>query len=166
MSIYSSCNFGKYLVVLSVFLLFAGPLKAAETGVRKYDVPSGPLSTALAEFAAQAEILLSADAELTRGKTSAGLKGDYDTKEGLGLLLSGTGLNFAFTDADTVILSESARPLQLKPIRVEGEKIGRTIAETASSTVVIDGQTAGQPLYQNIKSVIRPVPNVLFGRRD
>ncbi len=161
MSIYSSCNFGKYLVVLSVFLLFAGPLKAAETEVRKYDVPSGPLSTALAEFAAQAEILLSADAELTRGKTSAGLKGDYDTKEGLGLLLSGTGLNFAFTDADTVILSESARPLQLKPIRVEGEKIGRTIAETASSTVVIDGQTAGQPLYQNIKSVIRPVPNVL-----
>ena len=146
---------------MSVLCLFAGPPAGAQTAVRQYDVSAGPLSTALTEFAAQAGIMLSADAELTRGKTSGGLRGNYDARAGLARLLAGTGLNFAFSDADTVLLSAQSRPLPLQPIRVAGEKIGRTIAETASSVAVIDGEGAGRPRHRNIKSVIRPVPNVL-----
>ena len=161
MSIHARNLVKESLAVLSVLCLFAGPPAGAQTAVRQYNVSAGPLSTALTEFAAQAGIMLSADAELTRGKTSGGLRGNYDTRAGLALLLAGTGLNFAFSDADTVLLSAPSRPLPLQPIRVAGEKIGRTIAETASSVAVIDGEGAGRPRHRNVKSAIRPVPNVL-----
>lgn len=161
MSIHPRNTFKECLAVLSVLCLFAGSPAGAETAVRQYNVSAGPLSTALTEFAAQAGIMLSADAELTRGKTSGGLRGNYDARAGLALLLAGTGLNFAFSDAGTVLLSGDSRPLPLQTIRVAGEKIGRTIAETASSVAVIDGEGAGRPRHRNIKSVIRPVPNVL-----
>ena len=161
MSIHARSLVKECLAVLSVLCLFAGPPAGAETAVRQYNVSAGPLSTALTEFAAQAGIMLSADAELTRGKTSGGLRGNYEARAGLALLLAGTGLNFAFSDADTVLLSADSRPLPLQLIRVAGEKIGRTIAETASSVAVIGGGTAGRPRHRNIKSAIRPVPNVL-----
>lgn len=161
MSIHARNLVKECLAVLSVLCLFVGPPAGAQTAVRQYDVSAGPLSTALTEFASQAGIMLSADAELTRGKTSGGLRGNYDARAGLARLLAGTGLNFAFSDADTVLLSAQSRPLPLQLIRVAGEKIGRTIAETASSVAVIDGEGAGRPRHRNIKSVIRPVPNVL-----
>jgi iron complex outermembrane receptor protein len=64
----------------------------AQTGERSYDIPAGPLSAALARFAAQAGVALSADARLTEGKTTRGLKGRYGVQAGLDALLSGSGL--------------------------------------------------------------------------
>jgi iron complex outermembrane receptor protein len=64
----------------------------AQTGERSYDIPAGPLSAALARFAAEAGVALSADARLTEGKTTRGLKGRYGVQAGLDALLSGSGL--------------------------------------------------------------------------
>ncbi|HVY06769.1 MAG TPA: TonB-dependent receptor [Burkholderiales bacterium] len=64
----------------------------AQSTARNYDIPAGALSSALVRFAAEAGILLSADAKLTEGKTSARLNGRYDVKEGLEKLLEGSGL--------------------------------------------------------------------------
>lgn len=59
---------------------------------RTYDIPAGPLSSALSRFAAETGILLSTDARLTDGKSSPGIKGKFGVEAGLGGLLKGTGL--------------------------------------------------------------------------
>lgn len=64
----------------------------AQPAERTYDIPSGSLSGALARFAAEAGVLLSADARLTEGKSTAGLKGRYGVQDGLNALLRGSGL--------------------------------------------------------------------------
>ena len=87
MSIHPRNIFKECLAVLSVLFMFTGPPAGAQTTVRQYNVSAGPLSTALTEFAAQAGIMLSADAELTRGKTSGGLRGNYDARAGLAFIL-------------------------------------------------------------------------------
>jgi outer membrane receptor for ferric coprogen and ferric-rhodotorulic acid len=75
---------------------------------RNYDIPGGPLSGALARFAAEAGILLSADARLTEGKSTAGLRGRYAVQEGLNTLLNGTGL--AAIDGPTGYVLEMLPP--------------------------------------------------------
>lgn len=59
---------------------------------RDYAVAPGPLGTVLSQFAGQAGILLSADAAMTDGLSSAGARGSFTVKEGLAAVLSGSGL--------------------------------------------------------------------------
>ncbi|MGH8818951.1 MAG: STN domain-containing protein, partial [Achromobacter pestifer] len=64
----------------------------AADAARGFQVPPGPLGLALGRFAAQAGVVLSFDAQLTQGKQSPGLQGDYGVAAGLAAMLSGTGL--------------------------------------------------------------------------
>jgi Fe(3+) dicitrate transport protein len=56
------------------------------------DIPAGSLDKALNQYAAHSGITLSVDANLTRGKQSHGLHGDFGVESGLQQLLSGSGL--------------------------------------------------------------------------
>ena len=56
----------------------------------RFDIPAGTLSSALNRFAQQTNLYLTGSGELTRNKTSEGLKGDYTVSEGLQQLLSGS----------------------------------------------------------------------------
>ncbi|WP_313456444.1 TonB-dependent receptor [Achromobacter sp.] len=91
--------------MLALHLCMAGPVlgvlawpaqawaQPAEAGpVRSYDIPAGSLNAVLNRFAEEAGVLLSAPGNLTAGKTSAGLRGDYGVKAGLAALLAGKGL--------------------------------------------------------------------------
>lgn len=86
--------------VISGVLLGASPamssLALAEEGsVREpvvFDIPAGPLETALVRFGRSADILLSYPSQLTQGLSSPGLKGAYDAETGLVRLLAGTSL--------------------------------------------------------------------------
>lgn len=62
------------------------------TAKKTYNISAGSLSKALSQFAAEAGVLLSADATLAEGKTSHGLQGSYSVEEGFAALLSGSGL--------------------------------------------------------------------------
>lgn len=64
----------------------------AETALHEYHIPAGPLSQVLSQFAAEAGILLSADASLADGKSSPGLQGQFSVQSGLTALLKGSGL--------------------------------------------------------------------------
>ncbi|MDC6171254.1 STN domain-containing protein, partial [Paucibacter sp. XJ19-41] len=64
--------------------------QAAST--QHYELPAGPLAELLPRFASQSGLLISADAGLTQGRQSPGLRGDYSPREGLAALLAGTGL--------------------------------------------------------------------------
>ncbi len=70
-------------------------LQAAEpdSALHEYHIPAGPLSQVLSQFAAGAGILLSADASLADGKTSAGLNGRYSVESAFEILLAGSGLS-------------------------------------------------------------------------
>jgi outer membrane receptor for ferric coprogen and ferric-rhodotorulic acid len=59
---------------------------------KQFEVAPGALSTALAGFAADAGVSVSAPPELVRGINAAGLRGSFSVAEGLSRLLAGTGL--------------------------------------------------------------------------
>lgn len=74
-----------------------------------YNIPAGPLGTALSRFASESGILLSSDANLTAGKQTAGLRGEYTVEQALKQLLAGTGLQPRFSDTGAVTLERAAR---------------------------------------------------------
>jgi iron complex outermembrane recepter protein len=92
---------------------------------RSYHISSGSLSHALSQFAANAGILLSADAKLTDGKTSKGLDGEYTVEEGFQKLLSGTGLAHTYTDDKTVTLKVAESQSQVESILPAVKVIGK-----------------------------------------
>lgn len=92
------------LVALSAaFMMAAAPAHAAgdsaESAVRGYSIPPGPLGRTLSSFAAQSGIALSFDHRLTEGLNSAGLSGNHTTRQGFARLLDGSGLEL-FRQAD------------------------------------------------------------------
>jgi len=91
------------LLILALFGFSA--TSYAET--QYYDIPAGPLSSTLNKFAAEAGILLSADAQITQNRHSDGLRGDYTQESGLRELLKGSGIEFISDNNNYV----------LKPIR-------------------------------------------------
>jgi len=73
-----------------------------------YNIPAGPLGTALSRFASESGLLLSSDASLTAGKQTAGLQGEYTVEQTLKRLLAGTGLQPRFSDNGAVTLERAA----------------------------------------------------------
>lgn len=80
--------------VATVWSLALPSVQAAEAvAVRTYDIPAGPLDTALARFGQVSGALLSFDPSLTTGQRSPGVSGRHETAVALARLLSGTGLD-------------------------------------------------------------------------
>ncbi|MFJ3057432.1 TonB-dependent siderophore receptor [Herbaspirillum sp. NPDC087042] len=87
----------------------ATPGQANQAPKRAYVIAAGPLGQALRQFAADAGILLSADARLMEGKSSSGLNGSFSTEQGLERLLDGTGLVAARQgDGSFIVVSAGA----------------------------------------------------------
>jgi len=59
---------------------------------RTYDIPSGSMSAALGQYAKQSGINIDFDATELESITTAGVKGIYSAREGLAVLLRGSGL--------------------------------------------------------------------------
>lgn len=83
-----------------------GPSAHAQSApaVRSFDIPAGTLGSVLSHFAAAADITLSFDAEQTRGRESAGLRGAYTVQAGLAQLLAGSGLEAAHRGSGNYVL--------------------------------------------------------------
>jgi outer membrane receptor for ferric coprogen and ferric-rhodotorulic acid len=60
--------------------------------VRAFDIPAGPLETALDRYARSAGVNLTYDPELVKGLQSPGVSGSRTLAAALGMLLAGTGL--------------------------------------------------------------------------
>ncbi|WP_350283295.1 TonB-dependent receptor [Nitrosomonas sp.] len=81
---------------------------ASRSATAAYHIPAGPLGTALSRFACESGLLLSSDANLTAGKQTAGLRGEYTVEQALKQLLAGTGLQPRFSDNGAVTLERIA----------------------------------------------------------
>ncbi len=134
---------------LAVSLSAIAEGKTDTTTKRHYHISSGSLSHALTQFAGSAGILLSTDARLTDGKTSAGLDGEYTVEEGFKKLLAGSGLTYTLTGNNSVAIkvadSKSDAVLNLPTVKVTGKAVydsndpynpdyNRTNAFTATKT--------------------------------
>lgn len=62
--------------------------------VRRYDIPAGPISTALNSIADASGVRIVYDSRLTRSHRTGGLSGPHNLAEALSEVLSGTGLSF------------------------------------------------------------------------
>lgn len=88
---------------------------------RQYDIEGGRLDAVLNQFALAAGVDLSVSTDLTRGKTSPGLLGQYSVEQALRTLLAGSGLSYRFAGENRVTLlarQQGGNPLQLAPINV------------------------------------------------
>jgi len=68
------------------------PANSAVDARTAYSIPAGNLAATLQQAAATTQTLLTFTSDQTRGKTSAGLHGNYTRQEAFDLLLAGTGL--------------------------------------------------------------------------
>lgn len=102
---------------LLMLLLNSGPLYAQPTGSYSLHIPPQPLDSALKAFAASTNLFLSYEAELTAGRLSSGISGDYTPEEGLRALLSGTGLEHRFANDQTITLVHGLPALVPPPAR-------------------------------------------------
>ncbi|MBX3302873.1 MAG: TonB-dependent receptor [Nitrospira sp.] len=84
-----------------------------------FDISGQSLTSALNAFAETSGLQVSYPAEMTKGLSSSTVTGTYLPEEALGVLLSGTGLTYRFTNANTVTLVQrvpaSADPVPLQP---------------------------------------------------
>lgn len=109
------------LALASAAQAFAQTPPPAPAAQVRFDIPGGPLDSALTAFAGAARINLSFDPALARGRRTGGLQGSYSVDDGLARLLAGTPL-VARQDAPRVytlrLLPEETA--QLPAVRVEG----------------------------------------------
>lgn len=122
-----------------------------------FSVPAGALGDALLVYAEQAGVSIATGDPRLRGLRSAGLRGRYDIGDALTRLLAGSGLTFAFTNANTVVLHAvpraalppRPRPVPAPPPPAVGREIvvvatkqGATLADyPASISTVTFGQS-------------------------
>jgi outer membrane receptor for ferric coprogen and ferric-rhodotorulic acid len=107
--------------------LAQAPAATAET-TRRFDIPTGPLATALAAFADATSVQLLYPSDLAQGRQTPGLRGAYTARVGLDQLLAGSGLTWRFIDGRTVQIERQASPEDgrvLGPVRVEGQTGGQ-----------------------------------------
>ncbi|WP_133490084.1 MULTISPECIES: TonB-dependent siderophore receptor [Alcanivorax] len=130
---------------------------AQESSALRFDIAGGALDGVLNRFAIAAGLVLSADAGLTAGKTSAGLRGVYTPREGLRRLLSGTGLSADFDGERNVTIVTEPQARRLAPVSVRGGvaavDAGRSEGTGAYTTEAITIGRTAQSLRETPQSV-------------
>ncbi|TNL09712.1 TonB-dependent receptor [Kosakonia cowanii] len=141
-----------------------------------FNIPSGSLSSALAEFGRQSGIQVSYPPEYAAGKQATGVSGSVTPDEALSRLLQGTGLSYSFTNSHTVTIADrvsaAVAPLQddgslvLDTIRVTGgagSNPADTPYQTAGSSAYISGEQIERFRGTSVGDFISGVPGVLNG---
>jgi iron complex outermembrane receptor protein len=160
---------------------------AAEAPARKrYDIPAGPLEGALNRFGREAGLLLSFPAELTAGRNSEGLHGEYGVQQALDHLLHGTGLaarqqsNGSYTlieqerpgadgasDATLPTVAVTSRLVQAGSYRPPAEagvtRSDTPILDTAQAVAVVPSQVLRDQRPRNLDDALANVSGIVQG---
>ncbi|MBY0324076.1 MAG: TonB-dependent receptor [Reyranella sp.] len=125
---------GAWVALASVMMVGFGPAAMGQSPTTEqsqaprtvhFDILPQDLDTAMTRLADQAGIrLLGASGDLA-GKRTAGLSGNYTIAQALNALLTGSGVSWRFSEANTVVLerpapgSGASGAVQLDPVRVQ-----------------------------------------------
>ncbi len=97
-----------------------------------FNIPAQSLTSALNAFAETSGLQVSYPAEMANGLSSSAVTGNYLPGEALGVLLSGTGLTYRFTNATTVTLVQGF-PTSTVPVPVELHASSDTPSEISAN---------------------------------
>jgi iron complex outermembrane recepter protein len=153
--------------ILMAFSLVATAWADAAT----FAIEPQELSGALKAYAAQSHREIFFTPDLVRGKQSRGIKGQLDDLAALGMMLKGTGLTFAVTESNAIMIQDPSQkrdvaPTALLPKGVDSragsnEVGGTTHQSTGSNTQLAQATTvpsagASQGQAQSTSSTERP----------
>lgn len=171
----SALGIGLLLATAPVFTaMHAHGQVGSEAEQRRFDISAQPLAQAVVEFGRQSGMQVSVDTDLLTGLRSAPVSGSLPSDEALRRMLMGTGLVPRYVDGGTVVL-EAPSPatktlgnavagdgaLLLDAVTVTGEKVSRSLRETASSVAVFDSETIeDRPRLNSAKDILDRVVNV------
>src|ERR1700719_3125385 len=91
-----------WVVTFSLFTL----VTPAHADTVTFAIEPQQLSGALKAFAVQSHREIFFAPESTRGKTSRGVKGNFDDLKALKIILEGTGLNYSVTASDAILVRD------------------------------------------------------------
>lgn len=129
-----------------------------QQAVRSYDIPAGPLSSALSRFAGEAGVLLSVDGSLLQGLETNGLRGQYGVDDGFAELLQGSGLQAVRDGQGNYSLSRrtaQSDAVELQSMTVEGFALGNALGsmEGYNATHSSVATKTSMPLVRTSQSV-------------
>ena len=126
------------------------PATASPSKQQHFNIRPQPLYSALSALASQTGVQFAYTAALVKGLTSKGVTGQHSTEQALRQILAGSGINFQFSNANTVTLKKATTPVTateprsettLKAMTVVGEAVqdvndpfNRSYTVTNSST--------------------------------
>jgi iron complex outermembrane receptor protein len=137
-------------------------------------VPSEDAVNSIPEFARQAGVQIVAPADRLEGMKTGAVKGDYDVRAGLELLLRGTGLQVASSDRQTILLKalpddgsvpeDAPMPVRLvdadiESVTVTGTSI-RGVAPIGSNLVSIGRDVMEKTAAINVTEMTNTLPAV------
>lgn len=124
---------------------------ASSLSRRTYDIPGGPLGSAVAAYAAQAGVNLSANLASLEGMRTQGLTGPYAVEEGFARLLASSGWRARSLGQGNYVLEAAAdMPLVTPPVTAKHNKPTELQATTVSSTRLAQSSNDSP---QNIKII-------------
>lgn len=131
---------GAFLAGISVLSLSSTSLHAQTNsgntaqapGTVDFAVPAGPLENALLQFGRQAGLRIVYPSEIARGKNSRGVNGKHAPQTALAQVLAGSGLNYSFTNRNTVTIVNGGSATGA-PIDAAGTTLLDTITVTGGN---------------------------------
>ncbi|MEG8222527.1 TonB-dependent receptor [Sphingomonas sp. HH69] len=174
--------------VASTGLMEAGPaLAQSQTqATRGFDIPAGSLGSAIARLGRQADVMVTVDPALVRGRRTSGLRGNHSSEQALNALLANSGLmarpdgrgGFVITTARaTPARVAEPRPSRQAPapargedavttqpeetIIVYGSRETGTLGEVASSVGIVTGKDIEDGQIRNTQETFRRLGNVM-----
>lgn len=152
---------------------------------RSFDIRAGSLGSAIARLGRQADVMVTVDPALVRGRRTGGLRGRYTPEQALNALLANSGLT-ARADRRggfTVVSARSApsRPVAARPSRqtpapsapnvetaraediiiVYGARETATLGKVASSVGVVNARNIEDGQIRNTQETFRRLGNVM-----
>ncbi|WP_024929228.1 TonB-dependent receptor [Methylophilus sp. OH31] len=135
---------------------YADAVQESNASLPAFNIAAGAMDQVLNAYARQTGILLVIDANLTQGKQSRGLRGQYDVLPGLNAILSGSGLQAVMQDNGSYKLQKSSQPLPASSDAVD------TLPEVLVSDVKL---TESSPAYAG-SQVARAGRAGILGQRN
>ena len=142
------------------------PGSQAQLPVRRFDIPAGPLDTALAQFAKICGVAVSYSipTETVPGFKSPGVAGLYSQEQALRQILKGTGLSFTNSGQDQIVIGvKSDQSVEVKssvPDSIALTEFPGPLIDTPQSITAIPKQVLDQEGATTLRDALRNAPGI------
>jgi outer-membrane receptor for ferric coprogen and ferric-rhodotorulic acid len=152
-------NLRTLVLVLAITLAYSSSLSGAQRTEAKcrLNLESAPLDVSLADLGRQCDVQILYFSDITAGKTSPKLEGEYAIQEALHLLLDGAGLTFQRVNTKAIEITRAAPPIAR---RERNRERAEPEAGSGLQEVVIRGTAEGL-VATRIETPLQQIPQTL-----